>query len=80
MGCPAFRFGAAFEKVEVRHILTWDVVYMGLSYGFIHGGIPTMVGKTPTNPWKSFPTKNDHDLGCEMGVQVLVPPFKETPI
>ena len=23
-----------------------------------------------------FPTKNDHDLGCEMGV----PPFKETPI
>ena len=25
----------------------------------------------------SFPTKNDHDLGCEMGGN---PPFKETPI
>ena len=30
---------------------------------------------SPTNPW-GFPTKNDHDLGCEMGV----PLFLETPI
>ena len=30
----------------------------------------------PNKPM-GFPTKNDHDLGCEMGV---FPPFKETPI
>ena len=34
-----------------------------------------MVG-LPNKPM-GFPMKNDHDLGCEMGV---FPPFKETPI
>ena len=36
---------------------------------------PKMVG-FPNKPM-GFPTKNDHDLGCEMGGN---PPFKETPI
>ena len=39
----------------------------------VYGGFPKMV--IPNWPM-GFPTKNDHDLGCEMGV----PPFKETPI
>ena len=36
--------------------------------------VPKMVG-LPNWPM-DFPTKNDHHLGCEMGV----PPFLETPM
>ena len=42
--------------------------------GLHMGATPKMVG-FPNKPM-GFPTKNDHDLGCEMAV----PPFKETPI
>ena len=41
--------------------------YLGVSKK--NGGFPQQT--------HGFPTKNDHDLGCEMGV---FPPFKETPI
>ena len=40
----------------------------------IRGRFPKMVVGFPN--CHGFPTKNDHDLGCEM----VVPPFKETPI
>ena len=65
---------AAVEQGAVPSAIRWFDWCVFCVQEISNRGFPKMVGKSPTISM-GFPTQNDHDLGCEMGVL----PFQETP-